>query len=159
MSTRPGNSGTRKPYGATNSGTRNNLSKNSRNSSGGPSANRQGSGARPIPSYMKPTGGMKSNERSGGSLNRKSPANKLPSNYKPPHLRNNFVGTNNRNNSGPRVSPGVPRTGVQKQSPGVANRFQNKPSVSPGVRQYGKNYVSPNRPGGGISNLGGQVNL
>ena len=55
---------------------------------------------------MRPTGGAKSKERSS-SYTKKSPsANKLPANYKPPHLRNNYVANVNR------VSPGVPRTGI-----------------------------------------------
>ena len=108
---------------------------------------------------MKPTGGnrsqVRSGERSGSYQRRASPVgpntynskSKLPTNYKPPHMRNNFVGGTNR------VSPGAPRIGQQRPSPNTR--------VSPGTRQYGyNNRVSPNtRPGGGISNLGGQANL
>jgi len=78
-------------------------SKNSRNSSNQGSGPRKfgvgvpGSNAnRPTPSYMRPVGDRVRANRSGersGSLQRKpSPAGKLPAGYKPPHMRNNFVG-------------------------------------------------------------------
>jgi hypothetical protein len=72
----------------------------------------------------------RSGERSN-SYTRKQP---VPAPVKP--LRNNLVGS-----SGTRVSPGVPRVGVQRYSPNP------KPLVG----------RSPNR--GGFSNVTGQVNL
>ena len=56
---------------------------------------------------MRGTGQQRSKERSG-SYTRKSPAaSKLPANYRPPHMQNNFVGGNQN-----RVSPGAPRLGA-----------------------------------------------
>lgn len=100
---------------------------------------------------MRPTGAARSGERSGSYQRRASPATKVPANYKPPHLRNNFTG----NQANTRVSPGAPRVGVQRSSPNTRLYGANKTSVSPGNR-FGQK-PSPNR--GGISNLGGQVNI
>ena len=52
---------------------------------------------------MKPTGVARSNERSGSYAKKASPVSRVPANYKPPHLRNNYVGANVN-----RVSPGAP---------------------------------------------------
>ena len=104
-------------------------SKGSRNSSTGRNSGARQYGAnvangvnRPTPSYMKPTGGprvARSNERSGSYQKRQSPAAPaggrvgVPSGYRPPHMRNNFVGGANR------ASPGAGNrltgaTGAQK---------------------------------------------
>lgn len=105
----------------------------SKNSSNGGSGVRKyippgyGSNGRPVPNYMRAKGEA-SKERSG-SYNRKAPAD-----YKPPHLRNNFVG-GNRVSPGTRVSPGVGRTG---QSPNSRlYDYKKKASESPAARPYG----------------------
>jgi hypothetical protein len=61
---------------------------------------------------MKPLGDRvrRSNDRSGSFQRKPSPVTKVPANYRPPHLRNNFVGGSQGGVN--RVSPGV-RNGVQ----------------------------------------------
>ena len=108
--------------GGAGSGTRagvygQNRSGSNRRFGSGPREGSQTIQRGPIPSYMKPKGAVRersnrqvSNDRSG-SLQTRNP--RLPTNYKPPHLRNNFVRGNSnerqpreysgvRNNSGPR---------------------------------------------------------
>jgi len=94
-----------------------------------------------------------SKERSG-SYNRKVPAD-----YKPPHLRNNFVGAN-RVSPGTRVSPGG-RQGQSSNSRLYDLKKKAGASESPNARLYGgvtKKMPSPNR-SYGISNLGGPHNM
>lgn len=103
---------------------------------------------RPVPNYMRAKGDA-SKERSG-SYNRKVPAD-----YKPPHLRNNFMGGGNRVSPGTRVSPGV-----RQNSNSRLYDLKKKASESPAARPYGANKKapSPNR-SYGISNLGGPHNM
>lgn len=127
------NSGNRRGYGSSNRNQNTSAnrispyggSKNSRNSStGAQNVNKYGQNQnKPLPSYMKPTGAnTRSNERSGSYAKKSSPASRLPANYKPPHLRNNYTGVANAAN---RVSPGAPRVGV------------NNSRTSPNTRLYG----------------------
>jgi hypothetical protein len=159
-------SSTRRSYG---SGNRN-LSNNSKgpnpytrpgardaskNSSNGGSGARKyilpgyGANGRPVPNYMRGKNDASSKERSG-SYNRKVPAD-----YKPPHLRNNYTG-GNRVSPGTRVSPG----GNRQSSNSRLYDMKKKASESPAARPYGANKKapSPNR-SYGISNLGGPHNM
>ena len=108
-----------------------------------------GANGRPVPNYMRGKNDAASKERSG-SYNRKVPAD-----YKPPHLRNNFTG-GNRVSPGTRVSPG----GNRQSSNSRLYDMKKKASESPAARPYGANKKAPSpHRSYGISNLGGPHNM
>ena len=118
---------------------------------------------------MRPT---RSNDRSGSLANRKpSPATgtvktggykpRLPSNYKPPHLRNNYTGAN-RDGSGSRVGSNNRIPSGNRNASGGRNL--SGPRVNNLARNTSNTRVSPNRfglpsKGSGISNLNGPTYL